>query len=321
MPSILSHQVLDGCDVRCRFCNLWAKGLKPREALSVAEIDAMLEDGRALGLRTYVIYGGEPLMRDDIGEILQVSKRRGYQTIMCSSSGRLLERVDEIGPFIDLFLCSIDGSPETHDHMRNAPGLFERVLEGLRALQRYPGEIRFWTHLHKRNAHEVESIAKIAEQLDVSVDFFPTHSAGRGANSLVLPDAERIAAFDAVLTAKGSGLPIRTHEEVLVADRDDTPFKCTWPAEAVYVTPDGEVYPCERVYTDPEHRLGNVRDEGLARIIASEAFQRYAKELERCNACRLPCVMEVSRGSAAQERRRQAEQADVDRHAEARAPR
>jgi MoaA/NifB/PqqE/SkfB family radical SAM enzyme len=293
MPSIVAHQIIDGCDVRCRFCDLWTKGRHPREALTLAEIETMLEEGAGIGLRNYVVYGGEPLMRDDIGPILAAAKQRGYKTVMCSSSGRLLERVEQIGPYIDVFLCSIDGSPETHDRMRNAPGLFDRVLTGIRALKKYPCEIRLWTHLHRHNASEVVPIAELAQRLDVAVDFFPTHEAGRGAGKLVLDDAARRTAFDAALAAKARGLPVRTNAETLRSARDDSPFRCTWPSETVYVTPDGNVYPCERVHTDADHLLGNVRD-GLAGIVTSAAFARNAAELEACNACRLPCVMEVS---------------------------
>ncbi len=296
MPSILAHQILDGCDVRCRFCNLWVKGLQPREALSLAEIDAMLEEGASMGLRTYVVYGGEPLLRDDVGQILAAAKHRGYQTIMCSTSGRLVERAAQIGPYIDVFLCSIDGSAATHDRMRNTPGLFDRAIAGIRALQEHPCDIRLWTHLHRHNASEVTAIAELSQQLGVSVDFFPTHEAGRGAGKLVLDDALRRATFDAALAAKARGLPVRTPAETLRAARDDTPFRCMWPAETVYVTPDGDVYPCERIHVDDAHLLGNVRG-GLAGIIKSRAFAQHAAELESCNACRLPCVMEVSRGA------------------------
>lgn len=292
MPSIISHQVIDGCDVRCRFCNLWAKGSNPRKPLTLSEIEAMLDEGASLGLDTYNVYGGEPLTRDDIGDVLAAAKKRGFHTVMCSNSRQLLDRVDEIAPHIDVYLCSIDGAPRTHDLLRNEPGLFELALAGIRALkEKSDCNVWMWTHLHRHNASEVVAIAELAAELGVAVDFYPTHSAARGAGSLVLDEAERRTVFDTVLAAKRRGLPIRTEDATLLSARDNTPFRCMWPTEAVYVAPDGEVFPCEQVYTDAAHRLGNVREEGLARIIASPEFAQYAAELEACNACRLPCVM------------------------------
>jgi len=296
MPTIISHQVIDGCDVRCRFCNLWAKGLNPRTPMTLKEIEAMLDEGARLGFNTYNIYGGEPLTRDDIGEVLAAAKERGFHTVMCSNSRQLLERVDQIAPYIDVYLCSIDGAPRTHDLMRNDPGLFEKVLEGIRVLkEKSDCNVWIWTHLHRHNASQVVAIAELAEKLGASVDFYPTHSAARGAGSLVLDEEERRKVFDTVLEAKRRGLPIRTEDETILSARDNTPFRCMWPTEAVYVAPDGEVFPCEQVYTDAAHRLGNVREDGLARIIGSPEFAQYARELEACNACRLPCVMRKSK--------------------------
>lgn len=287
----LAHQVNDSCDCRCQFCQVWRRAPTPTRSLSLEEVRALHAEARGLGIGTYIVYGGEPLLRKDLPRLLESAKEHDLRVFLCSNSGRLLERVEELAPLVDLYLVSIDGDAATHDRVRGHGGLFEKALRGLEALIGRGPEVRIWSHLHRENAEQVDDIAALAARLGVRVDFFPTHSTGRYVNDLALGPEERRAAFGRVAELKREGLPIVTSDALLSLMAEGGAFRCTWPETTVYVAHDGEVRSCERV--DGEC-LGNVREASLAEIVGSARFASAAAELATCNACALPCVMSMA---------------------------
>jgi len=56
--SCLAHQINDSCDCRCQFCQVWRRSAEPSRSLRLSEIEALHTDAAALGITTYIVYGG-----------------------------------------------------------------------------------------------------------------------------------------------------------------------------------------------------------------------------------------------------------------------
>ena len=68
----LRVSVTDRCDLRCVYCMAEDMTFLPkREILSLEELDRLLGAFIALGVRKLRLTGGEPFLRQDLGQLLQ----------------------------------------------------------------------------------------------------------------------------------------------------------------------------------------------------------------------------------------------------------
>ena len=129
-PIVVSFEVTDSCTCWCKHCDHGGPKDTSRE-LKPADFRRYVEDLRPCVVQ---VSGGEPLMRDDIVEIVRNIKRGSPlpYTILVSNWSHMTEEkylaLREAG--IDQFSVSLDFPDERHDDFRVYPGLF-RHLESL----------------------------------------------------------------------------------------------------------------------------------------------------------------------------------------------
>jgi GTP 3',8-cyclase len=133
----LRISVTDRCNERCLYC--MPEGYKGwernTEHLSASEIIRIVGAAADLGFRKFRLTGGEPLMRDDLLDIVRVmSKIRGVESIGLSTNGMKLaaaaRHLRESG------LRSVNVSLDALDpkiYHRVTGGNVEKVLAGIRA--------------------------------------------------------------------------------------------------------------------------------------------------------------------------------------------
>jgi len=128
------------CNNHCTVCPVAQSASAPGGASLVAR----LRDGRAAGLRTAVLAGGEPLLRRDVFRLLRAARELGLETSVVTN-GRLLvyeavrQRLADSGcghVRVQLF----GGTQAAHDAITRAPGSFEQAMGGVEAFQREHGD-------------------------------------------------------------------------------------------------------------------------------------------------------------------------------------
>jgi MoaA/NifB/PqqE/SkfB family radical SAM enzyme len=124
-PFYASLKITDRCEFQCPFCNVW-KFPAPDEPTD--KLKAILANlGRSSILMTS-FEGGEPLLRDDIADLLEFASRQPYYVLFTTSQRNLFDYpLGELTKFIDFFHVSID---EGHDNL----AMFELLPE----LVKYP---------------------------------------------------------------------------------------------------------------------------------------------------------------------------------------
>lgn len=128
-PTKLHVQITRRCTHRCITCNHhFARG--DRDLLDTATLLRLLREGRDLGLDNLSITGGEPLLRDDLLEVVAAARALGYATVTVASNGDLLadrararELVAVGATHVPVSLHGLD----THDEIVGAPGSRQRV--------------------------------------------------------------------------------------------------------------------------------------------------------------------------------------------------
>jgi MoaA/NifB/PqqE/SkfB family radical SAM enzyme len=296
-PYLLYFKPTDRCDCRCRTCDRWQRPSRAEEELSTDEVRDLLARFRALGASVLVLWGGEPLLREDLGEILRSAKRLGYRTSMCTNARMLHRKAGEILPQLDTVLCSLDGFGANHDRQRGIDGLFDCVVEGLKAARGNPGmRVKIWASVHAENLDDLESLAQLAKELGVWVEYFPVARVPGHNDALVLGAEGLKGAFRRVLDLKRAGFPVWNSERSILKVRDSHALRCNFGRIALQVDSAGQVHSCEAPDGSPLHPWGRYDAVDWDVLFRSEEFASAREQLSHCDLCRLPCVVELSDG-------------------------
>ncbi len=115
------HLAVTGkCAAGCEGCYLDARpdGEEPPQSTLLARLDALAADG----VFTVAFGGGEPITRDDLGEIAEAARARGLTPVLTTSGLGLSDaRVARLGAFAQVNV-SYDGAGEAYESVRGFDG-------------------------------------------------------------------------------------------------------------------------------------------------------------------------------------------------------
>jgi MoaA/NifB/PqqE/SkfB family radical SAM enzyme len=128
----------DQCNYNCQVCSLW-KGIyqDPEKApLSLEEITSLIDQCALMGVPTFLISGGEPLLHPHFLEIVEYAARR-LSIVRLNTNGSLI--TEEIAGHLVRFglqeiWISLDGPPEYYDRFRGVPDAYRRTVAGLQCV-------------------------------------------------------------------------------------------------------------------------------------------------------------------------------------------
>jgi MoaA/NifB/PqqE/SkfB family radical SAM enzyme len=127
-PFYASFKVTSRCHFGCAFCNVWREKIPD---LSTEDVERILDNLSRSSVLMTSFEGGEPLLRDDIGELLRYARTRDFYLLFTTSARNLLEYpLEEYAPLIDFLHISID---EGHNNL----GMFDHLGE----LTRLPTQV------------------------------------------------------------------------------------------------------------------------------------------------------------------------------------
>lgn len=135
LPNMMSFAVNDICNATCEHCSFFQGVEEPgRQVLTLAESQKFIQDAQELGVSVINFVGGEPLMREDLSEIIQSVNKDLSTTVLFTNGWYLEERVKELKKAgLDSIYVSIDAADaKKHDQFRGKQGLFEKALKGLK---------------------------------------------------------------------------------------------------------------------------------------------------------------------------------------------
>ena len=130
-PTFVQWIATTRCNFSCKHCGTDA-GRAVDNELSTQEMLKVVDGLSELGCQCLSVTGGEPLLREDLFEILSYAKRKGIK-ITLLTNGYVIE--DYIPQLKNLGLygisISIDGYGKKHDRVRNTQDSYKRCLDSL----------------------------------------------------------------------------------------------------------------------------------------------------------------------------------------------
>ena len=183
-PFSVLIQVSNRCNMRCSFCQFWSNGVRPELELTMEDFERLEESLTGLGRFVISIEGGEPFVRPDILQIVEILSRR-HATVLYTNGWYITEEkaealfaagVTQVGVSIDF--------PDAvrHDAKRGLDGGWAqawRAVDRLRAAAPHAGrQVHVMTVYMEENRRELE--AMLAQSAERGVGHYITLLATQG---------------------------------------------------------------------------------------------------------------------------------------------
>ncbi len=162
------------CNLMCAMCvssaNLHESKYTDSE-MTLKQYRKLINDLYSLGVRTFDISGGEPILRQDLLQILKEIKKNDGTKIVLVSNGTLWNRdfvkAEQLLEYLDDVHISIDSSDASvHDQIRGVEGTFASVCENVRRIREHGYQnVNINTVLSQQNYKDVYNILDMTHSL------------------------------------------------------------------------------------------------------------------------------------------------------------
>jgi pyrroloquinoline quinone biosynthesis protein E len=296
-PYTLIAELSYRCPLRCSYCSNPVDWAKRRDELDTATWLRVFREAEDLGVVQLNLTGGEPLVRDDLEELVAGARALELYTNLITSGiplerGRL-QQLRAAG--LDNVQVSVqDVSAAASDRIAGTRS-FERKLDVARWVKELGMPLTLNIVLHRQNLDRVGEMIALAEQLSADrLELANTQYLGWALvnRRALLPTREQLERARAL--AADAKKRLQGRMEILFVTPDyyaEYPKTCMdgWGRRFILVSPDGLALPCHAAHTLPGLEFENVRARPLAEIWSdSPAFNAFRGEAwmpEPCRSC------------------------------------
>jgi len=278
--------------------------------MPIERVRGLIDEVATMGMREFLVTGGEPLARPDLSEVIEYVGSRGVNWSLNTAAmpgASLREVMARHRP--GFVAVSLDGPKQVHDGFRGKAGAYEEATEA----------IRFYKSLGVRVCAGTTVTSHNCDYLDETFHLVVAGGADQWGIHLLVPEGKAADRPDLFLSKSQLKRLIkfvarkRQYFRVEMADEigylgyleplvRDIPLSCGAGRAQCVVLPDGHVVPCTTL--DRSCSAGNIHERPLARIWA-EGFQdlrswRPEGKCARCDyspACRGGCWLQRKSGT------------------------
>ncbi len=299
-PLWLLAELTYRCPLQCPYCSNPLDFARSHEELSTAEWIEVFRQAREMGAAQLGFSGGEPLVRQDLAELIEAARGLGYYTNLITSGIGLTE--DKIASFAEAGLDHIQISfqaadEEVNNLLAGSKKAFAHKLEMARAVKKhgYPMVLNFVTHRH--NIDNIDQIIRLCIELEAdfvelaTCQFYGWAELNRAG---LLPSKEQLIRAERITNEWRDKLAAENHPCKLIFVTPDyyeeRPKACMngWGNLFLDITPDGTALPCHSARQLPVE-FPNVREHSIEHIwrhsFGFNKFRGYDWMPEPCRSC------------------------------------
>jgi len=249
-PFFVSWQITNRCNLRCLYCDIW----RIQEAeLTTSEVLETIDELQKMGTLAISFDGGEPLLRDDMGDIVTYCKSK-VLSVSINTNGKLVpKRVTEIKN-ADYLKVSFDGPKEVHDFVRGN-GAYDNTITAITAARENNLKVIVNTTLTKFNLDYIDFILDTVKKWKMKVKFQPVRNTYE-----LYPDIEKYKkTINKLILEKKRGnvciINSASSLYYLLNWPNAKPLRCFAGIYFCRISPSGIVYPC-KILRESKKQLG-----------------------------------------------------------------
>jgi len=284
VPFFCGHKVTYNCNLRCKMCPFWKR---PSQDSSLEQEKAILKQVYDSGACGIAFEGGEPLLRNDLVDILAFSRSLPLHTSLITNGTLLESKIDAIASYINgVVYVSLDGLEKTHDAIRGVDGSFRKAIRGISAAKEKVA-VTINTTIMAENIDEIESIVTLSKELGTRISIAVAHEyCNANASSPAIDKISKIA--HTLIEMKQEGYPIVNSIDYFKVMAKEKKWQCK-PWAMINIDPNGNVVlPC---YVHNDYSSGvSIFETGIKSAVSGFDW----KKIKNCRKCSLHCYVEPS---------------------------
>lgn len=296
-PLLFSYYVTHRCNLNCRYCSDGegkhfsedkVEELNTADAKRLISIIAQTVD-------TLDITGGEPLLRDDLAELLSHAQKVGLRTVL-NTKGIDLEKRPDVIRHTDVMIISLDSPDVTRlsELIGRPPAVAEGIIRALNYLiaNRSEFNVRIVVSAVATpfNLPDVKKVMDFAGEHNLAFHVSP-EIAGTSVNPALRDNMEYRQLIDDVIKRKARQNGILGVKQYLYAIRDFRDSPCH-PMLMTVIRPDGRMYyPCIEV---KQYADASLLECGSYSGALKLAVQKFGSVPECKDRCHIFCHMGLS---------------------------
>lgn len=291
------------CNCRCVMCDIW-KDNKNVKQLTEDDVSALLSSLKQFGTQQVVMSGGEALLNPNFFALCSILRNAHIKVSLLTTGLTLKHHAEQLVQWVNDVIVSLDGDQSLHDAIRNIPGAFDKLKNGVRHIRLLNPNYRITarTVIHRLNFWNWIAIIEQAKQIKLDqISFLPADVSSHAFNRQIAWDRPR---QDEILLSKSELPELKAVIQKINVDyKDDidggfiaeseqklmniyhyyaafygmVPFpykKCNAPWVSTVIEADGSVRPCFF-----HEVMGNIRDSSLGDILNSPEAIDFRKTL------------------------------------------
>lgn len=318
-PRELMFPITYRCNARCIMCNIWQ--LPKKKELSLQQMEQLASNKLFEGIQAINLTGGEPTLRRDIVEIVDVlaDKLPKLRKITVTTNALDKERVTNscVGAAeccrkhgIDFLVeASLDGIGKTHDKVRNVPDAFKKVsatiarLKQLSRIHHFRLEVN--TVITPINLRDASKVYTWCKERDIGTFFTVAsiaenyYSNTRESDALKFTDEDKkcLVEFLQTLLEEESAFNFLAYfyNDLIRMIRDNQPrtTPCVFRLDAFILDPYGDMYYC--MYGN---KIGNCLERSCGEIYFDPKNLAHRQEIirDKCPTCFINCFSSIGLG-------------------------
>lgn len=173
LPTDVSLILTYRCQMRCKMCSIWQFPTDAKKEFTAKDLEKLPST-----LNVCNITGGEPLQREDLGEIIEVMLKKAKR-IVISTSGWHYDKIIALAkkyPTVG-YRVSIEGLSEKNDYLRGKKGGFDRGLKLLLELVEMGiKDIGFGITVSDKNADDLLWLYKLSKRMNLEFSTATFHN-------------------------------------------------------------------------------------------------------------------------------------------------
>jgi radical SAM protein with 4Fe4S-binding SPASM domain len=293
-PNSVIWDVTNRCNLACRHCYVEAHTDSTVEP-TTEQAKAIIEQLRKAKIFTLSFSGGEPLLRDDIYELLSHASQ--YFLVDVATNGMLI--TEEVAralrstgiAFVQL---SFDGLEDAHDFLRGRKGAFNQLMKTITILKQAKIPFGLTSVIYKKNHDQINEMIALAESLGAfTIRFYRLIHTGRGklSASLDIEPGEYKQALQHIYAYEGKIQAIADEAFGFLIHGRTNPHQwmgCQAGRTVAGIKANGQVVPCP-MFSDPLFYCGTVPDHSFIDIWNHSPVLHRFRTLDnihgKCHTC------------------------------------
>lgn len=167
-PLAVTWNITYRCNLQCKYCGAWERDIKE---LDTKKIFNIIEQLSKLGTKFITFSGGEPLLREDLVDIIEFCWNKEIY-VGIKSNGILVKKDINKIKKANRIQLSLDGPKDIQDAIRGE-GAYDRVIEAIEACKKADLKVSIATVISKYNVGQLLYILDLAKKYKIGVHFQP----------------------------------------------------------------------------------------------------------------------------------------------------